>query len=320
MTVRWTHMMSAVAIASAALVGCASEGPTTINIPNQGDDDGGSGGSGGGSTGTSTGTGTPPPGGSAQDYFEQNVYPELSDSCGECHVSGVGTPYFLSTDAASSYSLVKGLPGYVTAPANSRLLLKGEHFGGDAPALSAGQEDIVRTWLEMELEDDPGIEDDPVELTPLQELMKFGSCMSFADFEQYPIYELANQRVIYQNNAVECDSCHDSNNGDTGLAGTAITPVPEAMFELTKQMPWILKFATVTLNEDGTFAGIVRANRWVEKCVESQLVGNPHPPCQNDVIDANVVEYINGFFDATYERYMNDECDLATQPGDEPVQ
>lgn len=317
MSRRWTHMLSAVA--AIALVGCVSDGPSTINVPNQqDDDDGGTGGAGGSGSTSSTSSGTPGPSGSPQAYFEANVYPELQASCGSCHVSGVGTPYFLGTDATASYDLVHSLPGYVTTAANSRLILKGEHFGGDGPALTVGQADIVATWLEMELADDPGIGDEPVELTPLQALQKFGSCMSFTDLEQFPIQNLANQNVIYQNNPVECDSCHDSNNGDTGLAGTAITPGAEDMFLLTQKMPWIMKFATVTLNEDGTFKDIVRANRWVEKCVESQLVGNPHPPCQNGTLNNNVIAAINGLFDATYARFSADLCEEAV--GVPPIQ
>ncbi len=316
MSPRWAHTVSLAA--SLALVGCASEGPTTINLaPNPSTGSGsGSGGDGGGS---STGTGAPPPSGSPQDYFEQNVYPQLSSSCGSCHdksILGVGTPYFLDASATASYTLVKALPGYVTEPGLSRLIVKGEHYGGDGPALTLDETDRVTAWLELELEADPDPGGGPVELTPLQELQKFGSCMSYADMEIYNIAQLANQEVIYQNNPVECDSCHDSNNGDTGLAGTAITPVMDRMFELTQQMPWIMKFATVTLNEDGTFRDIVRANRWVEKCVESQLVGNPHPPCVGGNLDQNVIAAINGLYDATYERYKANECELATKPGE----
>lgn len=315
MSSRWAHVLGLVT--GLALVGCASEGPTTINLqPNPGEGEGEGEGE-GGATGSSTGTGTPPPSGSAQDYFENNVYPELAASCGSCHnksTQGVGTPYFLDATPTASYDLLMTLPGYVIEPANSRLILKPEHYGGDAPALTVDQKDLVTAWLEQELTMNPDGGGGEVQLTPLQELQKFGSCMSYADMEIFNIAELANQTVIYQNNPVECDSCHDSNNGATGLAGTAITPVMDRMFLLTQQMPWIMKFATVTLNEDGTFKDIVRANRWVEKCVEEQLIGNPHPPCVGGTLDANIISDINGLYDATYARYAADECDLAVGP------
>jgi hypothetical protein len=223
-------------------------------------------------------------------------------------VSGVGTPYFLSASADAAYTLVKGLPGYVTDPASSRLILKGVHYAGQAPALTAQQKTMVTDWLTMELAD-PNTPTDPAQLTPLQELERFGKCMSFEDWELYNVVNLSNQQAIFQNNSAECDSCHENGEG-----GTCISAESVKMFEKTQLVPYILKFAAATLNTDGTFKDIARTNRWVEKCVEEQLVGNPHPPCVDGQIAGDVVDSINMFFDATYERWANNACDQAVPP------
>jgi hypothetical protein len=306
---RWMELSAiAAALGAAAIAGaCNSDLPTAIPAtPHPG---GGDGGSGQGGEGSGSGGVMLPPDASAQDLFTQSVYGTLMDTCGNCHVDGIGTPYFLAADATTAYGLVKALPGYVTDPSNSRLILKPVHSGGAAPALTDQQKTVVTAWLDKELEETPIDPEDPVGLTPLQQLEKFASCMSFDDWEAANVANLSNERVIFQNNPVECDSCHDD-----GQDGTCISAESALMFEKTKMMPFILKLAAVTLNEDGTFSDIVRSNRWIEKCVEDLAVGNPHPPCENDQISAEVVTAIDSFFDATYARWEADECELATEP------
>ena len=298
---KWLENVSLVA-ALGMFVGCASDPPTNLYLPGQSDDPNAS---------TGSGQNGPPPE-TAQAMFTDQVYPSLNGSCGECHISGVGTPYFLGSDATSSYSLVKGLPGYVTDPAQSRLILKGVHYANQGPALTADQTTMVTQWLTMELTENPANPGDPAQLTPLQELELFGKCMSFTDWETYNVVALSNEQAIYQNNSAECDSCHENGEG-----GTCISAESLKMFEKTKTVPYILKFAAATLNEDGTFDDIARTNRWVEKCVEEQLVGNPHPPCVNGQIALEVVDAINLFFDATYTRWMNGECDTVEPPPEE---
>jgi hypothetical protein len=286
------------------LLACTSDPPSNFG--------GAWAGSGNGSGGDGNVTTSGPLPETAADTFTQVVYGQLMTSCGSCHnrdVVGVGTPYFLDDVATDAYTLVKGLPGYVTDPATSRLILKPVHYGGQGPALSTEQKELVTAWLNQELTENPGGTGDPGTLTPLQELETFGQCMSFDDFVNLNVRALSDEQAIYQNNSVECDSCHDD-----GQSGTLISAEEVEFFEGTKLMPYILKFAAVTLNEDGTFKDIARSNRWVEKCVEEQLVGNPHPECQNGQIAEEVVNSINSYFDLTYERWAADECDLATQP------
>jgi hypothetical protein len=307
---RWMELAAiTTTLGAAAIVGaCSSDLPTAI--PSRPHNSTGSGGSGGGGGSDGTGGTVVPPGASAQQIYVQSVHPSLMDTCGNCHVSGIGTPYFLAADPNESYLIVKSLPGYVTDPSNSRLILKPEHSGGAAPAVTPQQADIITEWLEKELEENPIDPDDPpVGLTPLQQLEKFASCMSFDDWEAAGVSNLSNEQVIFQNNAVECDSCHDD-----GQDGTCISAESAVMFEMTKTMPYILKLAGVSLNPDGTFNDITRSNRWVEKCVEEQAIGNPHPPCVNDQINGEVINAINAFFDATYQRWADDLCETAVQP------
>jgi hypothetical protein len=294
--------LSLVAALGMVVMGCAGDPPSSLYIPGGGDPNHNPDGSG------PTTSGPLPE--DPQQMWTERVYPSLMQTCGECHVAGgVGTPYYLASDAMQAYTLVKGLPGYVTDPATSRLVLKGVHYANKAPALTSDQKTLVTDWLNKELAANPGNPGDPVALTPIQELERFGKCMSFTDWEQFNVVELSNQQAIYQNNSVECDSCHQN-----GTGGTYIQAESDQMFMHTQTIPYILKFAAATLNTDGTFKDIAKTNRWIEKCVEEQLVGNPHPPCQNEQIDPLVAESINLFFDATYQRWADNKCEEAVPP------
>jgi len=71
---------------------------------------------------------------SARQYFIDNVYPSLNQTCGSCHASGAnGAPMFLQTNAATAYQTMDGRGMIVT---QSSLLTKGQHMG---PALTAAE-------------------------------------------------------------------------------------------------------------------------------------------------------------------------------------
>jgi hypothetical protein len=129
-----------------------------------------------------------------------------------------------------------------------------------------------------------------------------------------PVYEVATSTVIFQNNAVQCMNCHSGQNGEDGENGAILSGDPVGFFLGSQKMPYILKIASATLNGDGTFADIAKTNRWVEKCVEEGMLGNPHPPCTGGQLPAEYAESINLFFEATYERWAADQCDLAVPP------
>ena len=120
--------IAAVVVALGAVgAGCDNSLPNTLP-PQYGSGSGtGGGGGGGGAPPSNTDPET------AQGQFETMVYPSLMDTCGECHVSpGSGVPYFLAATPPEAYAAVKALPGYVTAPGNSRIMVKG------APCRRAG--------------------------------------------------------------------------------------------------------------------------------------------------------------------------------------
>ena len=259
-------------------------------------------------TTTSTGSGDGPA--DAKAFFMKEVHPTLLDSCGNCHITGPGLS-FLADDAANAYDKARSAPGIVLE-AKSRLLLKGEHSGGEAPALTSTQADVVTQWLALEFADGGGDDPpggDPPALTPLQQMQAFGNGMSYADWEKYQLVNLANEQVIYQNNAVPCLSCHG-----TGQSGAYISDDSIEFFEASKKMPYLFKFANATLTVDGTFDDVVNANRFVEKCVENPMVGNPHPPCVNGQIDTQLIQNLQSFFEDTKKRWAAGKCDEATDP------
>jgi hypothetical protein len=294
------------AIACGSFAACAGSGDPQLNVLSSSSSASGAGG------GESSGSGdvTPPSASDAKTFFVQEIHPSLLATCGDCHITGPGLT-FLADDGAVAYDLAMKAPGIVLA-AKSRLLLKGEHAGDEAPALTSKQADIVVQWLAKEFEGgdgDPPIDDDPLELTPLQQLQAFAQCMSYADWEKYEVHRLAQEDVIYQNNPVPCDSCHAE-----GQSGAYISNDSIAFFNGTKKMPYLFKLANATLNEDGSFKDVVSSNRFVEKCVEKPMIGNIHPPCQNGQIDTAVIESIQLFFDATKARWKDGKCDEATAP------
>jgi hypothetical protein len=98
--------------------------------------------------------GTPPPttdastGPSAADVFETRVEPMLGARCGACHGADRTGPDFLRPNPDVRTTILS-YPAIVDldSPDSSRLLTKGEHSG---PALSGGEQDIVRDWIELE--------------------------------------------------------------------------------------------------------------------------------------------------------------------------
>jgi mono/diheme cytochrome c family protein len=297
-------------------MGCGTENDRTIIIQNPGDSGSGSGSTSGATTGPGPSSATGPST-TAKDMYVNEVHPSLVGTCGSCHIDGIGTPYFLADDANVAYDIIKGLGGFVTEPSQSRLILKPEHAGGAAPALTDPQKTLVSDWLEAEMAENPNPVD-PTELTPLQQLEKFGACMSYADWEDpgngTPVYEVANSNVIYQNNPVPCMNCHSGQDGEDGENGALLSGDPVGFFLGMQKMPYILKLAASTLNGDGTFSDIAKSNRWVEKCVEDSMLGNPHPPCVNGQLPQVYAESIDLFFQKTYERWAADQCDLAVPP------
>ena len=129
------------------------------------DGGGGSGGSGGtiGSGGSGGGSG----GSTGQQYFQQNVSPNLSAKCSACHMGTGpgpgGAPRFLGTQPSGFYAAIRADARMYTpaAPATSLLVTKGSHEG---PAWTSGEAANITDWLTLEAQSsmhDAGTTDGP---------------------------------------------------------------------------------------------------------------------------------------------------------------
>ena len=294
------------AAVTGAYLGCANDGGTALAplIPQttaSSSSSSSSSGAGGGGTGAGGGSAQGP---SAQDYFKTDLYPLLALACGACHGQGSIGPQFLGPNADKAYANIKAFSAIVTDPKKSRLLTKGKHAG---PALTAEEATRSTTWLQLELKIDPMPNQPPVELTPVQQLEKFGKCIKKADWDATNVHRLYKMTATSQNNQVPCASCHGG-----GVNGTYIDANSAMMLAATQKLPFILKFASATLTEDGTFSDIAFSNRWVEKGAEGcPPIGNCHPKFK---LDAQLTADINTLFTKTYDRWLADDCAEAPAP------
>jgi mono/diheme cytochrome c family protein len=286
------RVLGALGVVSTLLAACATDGP----------------GAGGllvsvgaaATTGGSSGAGGDSAASPAQQAFVAEVFPAIAPSCVSCHGEGSVATQFLASDAEEAYATIRSFASIVTTPKQSRLLTKGKHAG---PALTAAQAKVCTEWLELELvENLDSKPPTPVELTPQQELEAFGKCISKADWDATKVALLAKQTAKSQNNNVPCASCH----GD-GANGTFIDLDSTKMFEATRKLPYLFKFASASLEEDGTFKDIAFANRWVEKGAEGcPPLGNCHPEY---LLDGPLVAAINELYTLTYERWKQGGCE-----------
>jgi hypothetical protein len=111
-----------------------------------------------GCTGELVPSGNAPWGGDPRrTMFEEDVSPILELRCASCH-AGVGAgpggaPRFLGTGATTEYyaTLVAGAELDYQDPGESRLIVRGVHYGGAGPAFEPAEElPTVRVWIEEE--------------------------------------------------------------------------------------------------------------------------------------------------------------------------
>jgi hypothetical protein len=273
------YLLGIALLAAGAVAACGSNDSGSL-LDRGNDDDDGLGGSnvpGGGST-------TPPPPASTgqtpsgsvptnseagKAYFTAEVFPFLNTKCAGCHTgpSGAGTPYWTASgDAVKTYDLVYK-NGYAVEA--SRLVVKGVHSGGSAPALDAAEKTKFSTWLAKETTSG-------AKPTQQNVLEKFGTCFDQAKFDAIGFQNLRTIRRQTGNNPqnlnenannctgcdnAPCRSCHtfDKVTGFV-LAYGAGGVAPNYTFEQTKLLspPYIRQYvATDATGEPVYNPGVV---------------------------------------------------------------
>jgi hypothetical protein len=129
--------------------------------------------------------------------------------------------------------------------------------------------------------------------TGAAEIAKFGKCMLAADWTSSGMSDLQNQTTAGYGG--ECYSCHA-----TGMYGTYLSKVATDNMTMWKTSPWVEKFATASVNPDGSFADIIPTNRFRDRGVEAG-----HPAYQ--LTDARTTALTN-FFMLTYTHYKAGNC------------
>lgn len=286
------------------LTACVTE-PTNVNLNPSGGNTGGDG-TGGDGTGNS-GTGNSGTGaggnveGAAYDYFISDVFPAIDGPCGSCHATGdVGAPIFMAASADASYNAMEGA-GLIAIPANSVLIQHGVHTG---PALTPNEQTIVETWLNMEADErglagGGGGDDPPAGTTLTQALEDFADCMNIDVWDATGMNNLHNADT---GNAGECDGCHSAGDGGAWLSANDVET-----FEMNREFPYIKRLVTGTVDENGQFAGLIPALRYIQKgqteCGENQ---NCHPAYS---LPPGLESAVLDFVDLTLEAMENGTCD-----------
>jgi hypothetical protein len=116
----------------------------------------------------------------------------------------------------------------------------------------------------------------------------------------------------------DCNACH--NQGDGGFwasYGTVNgTNMTDTMFSETQQFPYIMKWVTGTVDNNGNFKDLVASNAVVnQQAAAAQcMAGTPcHPQFQ---LNPDVVTAINTFVTTTITKWHAGTCTAAPPPGD----
>jgi hypothetical protein len=299
------HSISSIA-ASLFLVGCVGE--------YQPSDQGGGGGD------------DPGDGASAEELYLALNDQQIAE-CGACHVGAnlddtTTGPDYLGPDRASSYatilayrSWVDGSPIVGNSPDNSKIILHGVHAG---PAMSESLKAKMSEWIIAEAggdslpdDDDDDIDppdpDDPPTAEPpdtlVEALTLFANCMTYADFEATNFENVADQNTAEG----QCYGCHSAGTGGSFLSANNIE-----FYSQQRNMPYILKFVTGTVNPDGSFSDLIISGRY-----EMKRDDNGHP---NYIMAEERLQSIQNFFDLTYAKYSSAiQTGIACTP-DTPVE
>lgn len=165
-------------------------------------------------TGTDPGTGTAPgqlPTNSkaGKDFFVKTVAPVLDAKCSGCHTTGgIGQPTWMAKgDASKTYDLIY-LNAYAVAA--SRIVIKGVHSNGGAPALTADEKSKWDQWIQLEVKDGG-------QKAQVNVLEKFGTCFDKTKFDAIGFGNLRTTRRQPGNNpqnltenANNCTGCNNA--------------------------------------------------------------------------------------------------------------
>lgn len=164
----------------------------------------------------------------------------------------------------------------------------------------------------------PPVEAGPAPISLQTALTQFASCMQYSDFTAqtsngYAAADVAKSQTTQYG---DCNACH--NQGDGGfwasygtVSGTDMT---QTMFSETQQFPYIMKWVTGTVDNNGNFKDLVPSNAIVnQEAASSQCMqGTPcHPKFQ---LNPDVATAINTFVTTTITRWHSGACSSATPP------
>jgi cytochrome c553 len=243
----------------------------------------------------------------AEEMFNSTVAEGLRTECGTCHAGEdlddtLGGPDWLGPDIDSSYATlrgytsVEGLPLVGPTPGDSQIYYKGAHPPG--VALSDALKPKVGEWIAAQaLEDgiDPDPKPDEEEPDPetptgpdtlVEALELFSNCMTYEDFDATNFENVANQNTAEG----QCSGCHGQGTGGSFLSANNID-----FYVNQRKMPYILKFVTGTVNDDGSFKDLIISRRY-----ELKRDDNGHP---NYIMAEERLNSIRDFFDVTYTKY-----------------
>ena len=258
---------------SIAIAACSSE-PETL-IRSHGESGGSSGTTAsGGTTGSanvdSTSNTTPTPGTlptaskAGEAFFAKELQPLLTASCGGCHeAGGPGNPTWIDAqDAKKTYDMIY-LQAYATA--TSRIVVKGAHSGGAAPALSTDERSKWAQWIALEAKE-PG---KPAQASVLE---NFGNCFDKALFDAIELGKLEVTARNRKNNPqgltenqdectgcrdnTKCSTCHASDDATGFVMAIGNNVFPEDYtFESTKKLspPFIREYVGTTPAGEPTY-------------------------------------------------------------------
>lgn len=253
--------------------------------------------------------GGPNPSGESAEALFADLHTQLNAECALCHADGnlVTGPDYQSTASAQENlasimayaSEIDGQPIVGNSPENSRLFIYGAHTG---PAMTPQLAAKVEAWIIAQAEENGSTPDDgeplpggPAEPKTLVEaLLVFAGCMAFTDFEATNFGDVADQNSAEG----QCYACHETCTG-----GACLNVQNATFFTRQKDRPYILKFATGTVNLDGGFDDLIPSHRY-----ELKRDDNGHP---NYIMSAARLESIDSFFNLTYTRYRT-SIDSAT--------